>query len=264
MGLFDAGINMYIFVSSIGRSGTKFLAELFSHVTEIPSYHAKEPLCIGETLQNANNFILAPEIEEKIKQVVLDSRNGEYFESTQIFLRVLVDQALNELNQLGVIHLTRDPLEVAKSYTNRKSTPGNFNYPWRLSPSVSNNYLKISTPLTLYQLNLWDWFENEIRYHYYSNQFKYKFNLLFSDFGNVNVFKDLFTTFHVNFDVSKLNEAFSTTLLQKNENPIPTVIDEQDYKEAEQFKQYLHASSVDISFFRDPYYLQYPFVSSLF
>ena len=123
--------------------------------------------------------------------------------------------------------------------------------------------MKISQPLTLYQLNLWDWFENEIRYHYYSNKFKYKFNLLFNDFGNINVFKNLFTTFRVNFDVSKLEKAFCATFLEKNENSIPTIINSEDYKEAEQFKQYLHASSVDVTFFRDPYYSQYPFISSL-
>ena len=113
---------MYIFVSSIGRSGTKFLSEVFKQVTDIPSFHGGElnipdmRCCVGDALVKFNNNVEAEEIDRKIKQIQKYSVQGNYFESSQLFLGCFVEKAIKTLHPIYVIHLIRNPLETAKSY----------------------------------------------------------------------------------------------------------------------------------------------------
>ena len=200
---------MLIFVSSIGRSGTRFLSELFNDTTNIPSYHIPSPQCTGKTFYDYNNFIENNELKLKKKKIKNSIKNNCYFESSQLFLRCFVDEMIElkkELNiPLCVIHVTRDPLECAKSYTNRKSTPGVTKWRWRPSLDFKRNYYKIEKKgLNTFQLNLWDWIENEIRFNHYKNNFDKIYDLNFEDYGDESKLIGLFEYFNINVNKDKI------------------------------------------------------------
>ena len=156
---------MVIFVSSVGRSGTRYLADLFSHCTDVDAEHAAEPVCNGEIMIDIYNGIDRPEVSEKagiIKARVAE--RGAYFESTQLFNRVLAPTFLDHFPSVSVIHMLRDPLEVACSYINRRSYPGHPNRPWRMPLNLERSLFRFPQPLTPLQENLCDWLENELRF----------------------------------------------------------------------------------------------------
>lgn len=252
---------MYIFVSSIGRSGTKYLSEVFSKVTDIPSYHYLEPICYGNTLINYNNNIKDEKIKLKIEKI---KKYEKIFEASQIFLRCYVDEALDNLNDIYVIHLTRDPLETARSYTNRGSFPSTLKYPWRLPMNLKKNKLKIQNlSLSNFQKNICDWIENEMRYHSYKHKFNKTYDLYFDEINDINKLKKLFEIFNISYDNDKLKNLFNLKL-KKNQNSIKTIVSKEDIKEAKELIQILKRENICLDIFKNSYYKKYEFISWLF
>lgn len=254
---------MYIFVSSIGRSGTKYLSELFKNITVIPSFHYIEPICHGQIMKKKNNNkdIKIPEIEKKIKIL---KKYENIFESSHIFLRVYVDEVLKQLKHIYVIHLTRDPLEVGKSYNNRGSEPGNLKkLPWRLPVNLKYNRLHIKTKMTKYQKNLYDWIENEMRYQEYKLRFDKTFDLYFDDLNNIEKIENMLKYFNINYNKNKLSELHLLNL-KKNENKKKTIIEEKNIIRAKEFIKILKNENINLSIFNTPYYQKYEFCKWMF
>ena len=265
---------MYIFVSSIGRSGTKFLSEVFKNCTDIPSYHSLEPHCIGDCQTKYNQGYRArdsPEIQEKLKQIQKHTSSaGNFFESSHIFLRCYATPAIAKLAPpIYLIHLTRDPLETARSYVNRDSYPNAKDKPWRLRMNLRRNliYLPEKNDLTPIQRNLVDWLENELRYWQLKSKFTDTYDLYFSDINNIDVWIEIFEKFDVEYDLEKLKDFIGDTdqdLVDiMNKNSKPTNITDLDLAESRELIKILKRNIVDLSPFNHPYYNKYQFIQEL-
>jgi len=257
---------MLIFVSSTGRSGTTYLSKLVSHISDTKGYHVPEPQCTGKVLIDCNNYKDNAVLSVKKESIRKSIKNGRYFESSPLFLRCFVEEAL-ELGEemrlpVGVIHLTRDPLQVARSYNNRNSVPGSLDCVWRLPMEARKNFLKITEGLTSYQKNLWDWFENEIRFHHYKSKFDKTYDMYFSDLNNISKLKEMLAFFGMTIDQNKLENNLHEGALDKNSNEIKTNVSLEDKKEGGQFIEILKRYDIG-NIFDDSYYIKYKMLNKL-
>ena len=135
---------MKIFVASTGRCGTKFMAEVFGALTGFPSYHEAAPLCIGRTLEETNTRAeyskeTKEELTKKVEQVKSCSVNGDYFESSQMFIKSYSELMLLAFKRISVIYIERNPIDVALSYA-EKCPAGEAD--WHLRSHWSKNLLQ--------------------------------------------------------------------------------------------------------------------------
>lgn len=216
---------MLIFASSVGRSGTGYLANLFAHCTDVPAWHAAEPHCHDQIMVDVNNGKQRPELIEKARNIeAILAKHGAYFEATQLFTRVFAETFLEIFPAISVIHLLRDPMEVACSYMNRKSYPSHADRPWRLPLNLKNALFDFPHPLTPLQENLCDWLENELRYLKIQSQFSNTTDFHFVDFGSPNRICDLFGKLNVPCRKADVMYHTSKRDLDRNANPRKTRI----------------------------------------
>jgi hypothetical protein len=225
---------MYIFVCSPGRSGTKYISEIFKNYTNIKSFHGGEDklrtIIDNGAYKNNNKLYLI----NRLKLIKKLHDNGEgYFESNQIFIHYLVNGILDKTNNIDlrplyVINLVRNPLEVAVSYENRKSYPSNYNNKWR-QPIYNNNnrLLNIKTQkqikkdelhdnITIFQENLIDWIDTQMKFEKYKNMF-----------DNDELIK-LFKHFNIKYKIK------ANIKLSKNKNKLKTIIKDKHIKETKE------------------------------
>jgi len=256
---------MVVFVSSIGRSGTRFLAHLFDACTDVPSFHALEPHCHGDNIPKIINGETPPDLEKKIQVIARHmSESGAYFESTQLFNRILSDAVISRFEDVRMIHLLRDPLEVARSYVNRDSYPGRDNRPWRVP--LNNSKSRFIFPLdglSPFQLNLCDWLENELFFQDLQQKVAKISLLRFRDFGNHEAIVQLFHELQISFDEQKLGHLLTAQDLDRNENKIKTVLSENDIDDAQALIDLLHKSSFPEEAFESPFYREFDFIRLL-
>jgi len=86
-----------------------------------------------------------------------------YLESTHSFMKSFAESMYKYVPDFSIIHITRNPLEMAKSFLNRNSIPSNNN-PHLIDPEFKRNELKIDIRMTDFQKCLWYWFEVELRH----------------------------------------------------------------------------------------------------
>ncbi|MDA7597468.1 class I SAM-dependent methyltransferase [bacterium] len=232
---------MVIFVSSIGRSGTRFISNLVGACTSVPSHHLLEPHCHGEILEAANAGDKRPEIAEKIeviREIVVEK--GSYFESTPMFLRVLAPEMGEMLKDVTLIHLLRDPVEVARSYANRDSYPNHEERPWRLALNSPLALFQFHGEFSPFQQNLCDWLENELRFQKLSSSVGATLDLFFRDFNDPEkmemFFKDLGAP---DFSNEALQQHLEAQDLDRNANKVATEISPEDETEARELIQIL-------------------------
>ena len=149
-----------------------------------------------------------------------------YLESTHAFIKSYAEMMISIKPDISIIHLTRDPLEVAKSFFNRNSIPGPNN-PYLLDPDFKNNKIKLSMDLTDFQKCLWYWFESEIRHLIYLEKYDFKnvYDIDLIELNNKESVKKLFNEFGIKYHDIILD-------VKRNENIKPTKITEKDLSEA--------------------------------
>jgi hypothetical protein len=251
---------MLIFVSSVGRSGTRYLAQLFDKCTDVPACHAAEPHCYDQVMIDVNNGIEREEITEKAKiiQGTL-SEHGAYLEATQLFTRVLAETFLDIFPAISVIHLLRDPMEVARSYVNRKSCPSRNDMPWRLPLNLKHALFEFPLPLTPFQENLCDWLENELRYLELLPRFTNVTDFYFSNFGNAERICELFQQLDVPYREADVVFHTEKRDLDRNANWRKTRISRRNKKEAGQLLEILRDCGFPGSLFQKPCYEEFEF-----
>jgi len=226
---------MYIFVCSPGRSGTKYLSELFKNYTNIPSFHGGEKdlryIIDSGAYRNNNSEIITKRIDliKKLKNI-----NG-YFESGQIFIHRLINYLLldKSISPIYVINTIRNPIEVAVSYENRNSLPSNNNNFWRLPLDKNNRIINITQKLTLFQENLFDWIDTQMKFELYKNKFNKIYTINFNDISNKNEIIKMFNYFNIKYNKDKLNDT-NIFNLEKNENNKKTIIQKKHIEETKQ------------------------------
>lgn len=261
---------MVIFVSSIGRSGTRFIANLIDACTEIPSFHAKEPHCHGdENFSFIYDGRVPPDLTDKISQIrEIHDQEGGYMESSQLFNRILSTEILRNFDDVRVIHLLRDPLEVAKSYLNRDSYPDHperLTRPWRISLNSPLAEFQFNFGnLTPFQQNLCDWLDNELKFARITPKLSKTTVLNFENMASFESLSQSFADLAVPFDTDALKWHLDTGKdLDTNSNARATEISIQDIFEANTLLEKLHSSSFPKEIFKGRNYLSFPFINAL-
>jgi len=255
---------MVIFVSSIGRSGTRYLADLFSHCTDVIAQHAAEPLCHGDIMVDVYSGVRRDEVRQKARCVKAEIvSGGAYFESTQVFLRVLAEVFLEEFPSVSVIHLLRDPLGVACSYVNRQSYPSHPDRPWRMPLNLKRSLFNFPLPLTPMQENLCDWLENELLYMELEARFHRTVEFSFGDLGSAEQICRMFEELGVQYRQEDVIYHTSKQDLDRNANPRKTRVSRRHRREAESLARRLLDHGFPGEKFRRECYQPFDFVQRL-
>jgi len=174
---------MKIFVMASGRSGTKYLSELFQHnVGRCVAKHEPYLSMFGKPIywyQQGDIERIRQRFSLK-KKLIKHYRAQVYIETNHAFLKSFSDVALEAFPDAKLIHLIRNPLEVAKSQYHRPVWIGEPDSLWfrlfhtyvgednkrYLDWTLTGNeqiFKDISLNLTRYQQLLVQWIELENR-----------------------------------------------------------------------------------------------------
>jgi hypothetical protein len=166
-----------IFTATTGRSGTLTLAKLFATVPTCVAVHEAPPVMNGPVLEAANfgNVALLERVYRQIKSInILRASIGYryYMEANHLFVKTFIQQAVQDFgDRIAVIHLVRDPIEVATSIFRLEDYPGTErgNY-WWLDYRAPSNLIQIADDLDSagafshpFFRALWYWHEVEAR-----------------------------------------------------------------------------------------------------
>ena len=112
-----------IFSINSGRSGSKYLAELFSTVPNVKSFHEAEPKMNGEFIDMINRKPLVDTRGKrriKSKAIAELLRSGApqmvYAETNHTFITTFHDVVLEDFHNVDVVILRRDLARVLKSF----------------------------------------------------------------------------------------------------------------------------------------------------
>jgi len=171
----------FIFASTTGRSGTTTLTNILASCENVSAFHEPYPIMNGRALKEYNNnnknraenmfnYIKVPNILRSI------ASSDTYFESNHMFIKSYIEFAYNYFGEkMSVIHLRRNPLEVADSIISIQNEPGTVSgNHWWLGYKWNGNLIKIDEFLDSYTgieasflKALWYWFEIEARINYW-------------------------------------------------------------------------------------------------
>ncbi len=174
----------FIFASTTGRSGTTTLTNILAACENVSAFHEPYPIMNGKTLKEYNNndkerarnmfnFIKVPNILRSI------GLSETYFESNHMFIKSYVEFAYQYFgNSMRVIHLRRNPLEVADSIISIQNEPGTESgNQWWLGYNWNGNLIQIEEFLDSYTgieasflKALWYWYEVEARITYWKQK----------------------------------------------------------------------------------------------
>lgn len=167
-----------VFVATTGRTGTMTLARLFDALDGVVAYHEPFPIMNGRVLASASDgeaeyCARAYRTMKSVHIRRLAAGARYYVEANHLFIKTFADHALDEFgSKMGVIHLVRDPVEVANSmYQLEWSDVGTFqgDY-WWLDFRAPTNIIDIREDLEdgarfgdPFSRSLWYWYEVEAR-----------------------------------------------------------------------------------------------------
>jgi hypothetical protein len=174
-----AGVRKFIFTATTGRSGTLALAELFRAVPGCASLHEPYPIMNGAALHDAGQGEgrHAAWLYERVKSINVRRAavgHDSYFEANHLFVKAFIGHAAADLGRrLEVIHLVRDPIDVAMSIYRLEDEPGTARgNQWWLDHRAPANRIAIADALDgdarfahpFYRC-LWYCYEVEARIH---------------------------------------------------------------------------------------------------
>lgn len=260
---------MKIFVLANGRSGTKFLTDLFRHnVKNCICKHEPFPDMFGRPIY----WYTKGEINKirrlfYIKKLRIDHSFGKvYIETNHAFLKSFCDVAMEFFPDMKLIHLIRNPLKVAKSELNRHLVIDRVHLPFRYYKIGGKKYFRWALTgeekifqdirhlnLTLYQKYVVQWIEIEnraMRFLDKYNKHKDCFTLSIpEDINNPSAIKDLFDFLGV-----KLKRKSICIKGRKNKTPgaKKTIVTEKDKAQFREVINSLPSEYLNI-FKKEPY-----------
>lgn len=144
-----------IFSINSGRSGSKYLAELFSTAKKVKSFHEAEPKMSGEFIEMINAQPLAVSREkrrikaEAIAKILRGSGPDEtYAETNHTFITTFFDVVLEDFRKIDIVILRRDLALVLKSFVELGYfSPRNpLSFSWMSSPNAATAALPAIGP----------------------------------------------------------------------------------------------------------------------
>lgn len=191
----------YVFIASTGRCGTKFIFNVWKYFTEYPSFHEPVPHCAGQTLREVNNECgmnktSREELRTKLTQISGDAKEGNYFESNQMFIKSYLHLVTykKEFRPLYVIYINRNPIEVAMSYF--KKTP-KHDMSWHLQPQWQKNIMRGRKGLSFHEISLWQCLEIRERFLLWKEKFDKTYELDFRKISDPEEHKKIFAHFEI-------------------------------------------------------------------
>ena len=239
-----------IFVLAGGRSGTKFLSNIFRYnINNCISKHEPFPDMFGKPI-----YWYFQGKTKDIKKLFLIKKNritrykkDVYIETNHAFLKSFCDVAIEYFPDMKLIHLIRNPLKVAKSETNKhflqdktlfpfqyyKRDDGGKHFKWALT-GLEDIFKAVNIDkITLYQKYVLQWIEIENR----AMKFLKKYNkdkdcyTLFvpNDLNDHSVLQEMFRFFKLKPKTKKIIIRGS-----RNLNIIPTVVTDEDKRQLQE------------------------------
>lgn len=193
---------MKIFVANTGRCGSLFVSNMFNSLTYIPSFHEPVPFCIGDTVKEVNTYVdsysedVNSEIANKLKQIEIDSIDGDYMESNQMFIKSYVDVVLENFDDVYCIYLYRDPLDTMLSWW--KKIHNDLKTDWFLQSHWKKNILRTNKELFFFENARWQCHEVEKRFLKYKQKFTKTYVLDFEKLNDSLEWRRLFKHFRIN------------------------------------------------------------------
>ena len=175
-----SNLEKIIFTATTGRSGTLTLIELFNAIPGCFAEHETYPAMHDDILhaKSFNDAKYADKIYNQIKSVNLRrSAAGQryYLEANHLFIKTYAEIAIKDFGEkAAIIHLVRDPVQVANSIYALQDYPGTEQgNMWWLNYNAPSNHIKIGDLLENdptfkhpFFKALWYWYELETRIIY--------------------------------------------------------------------------------------------------
>lgn len=200
---------MLIFCASSGRAGTRFFKEVFSALTDIPSYHENWPKCINVVNEDLNNNegVVQPNttivLQQKVKSIrKIAEKTGSYFESNHMFIKAFCPAVLNAFpGEVYCIYINRNIADMLFSYTQR-GRRARFPMDFQLNPGWAGNVLRTAADYGFYETVVWNYFEVKERFRIYKSQFVKTYEF---DFEKINDLAEWYRLFdHFGIEAKKV------------------------------------------------------------
>jgi len=191
-----------------------------------------------------------PRLQQVINRRVTRIQNmpgAVYLEANHSFLQSLCDGLVEKIPELQVIHLTRNPMEVARSFANR---PTVYEH-WHVMPNFRKNCLRMeSAILTDFQRHLWAWIEVELRFARFIKKYPQVrfYELEINQLNDAVKMQKMLDFFHLQTKTGEL-----CVVEAKNKNAVSTVVNPRDYHEAQQLLRDIPLET--LALLRNPYML---------
>jgi|GEM_PF-3441157 hypothetical protein len=191
-----------------------------------------------------------PRLQKVINRRVTRIQNmpgAVYLEANHSFLQSLCDGLVEKIPELQVIHLIRNPVEVARSFANR---PTVYEH-WHVMPNFRKNCLRMeSAILTDFQRHLWAWIEVELRFARFIQKYPQVrfYELEINQLNDAVEMQKMLDFFHLQTKTGEL-----CVVEAKNKNAVSTVVNPRDYHEAQQLLRDIPLET--LALLRNPYML---------
>jgi len=258
-----------IFALANGRSGTKYLSELFKYnVKNCVSKHEPFPDMFGKPIywyQQGNNKEIQRVFEWK-KNRINRYKASVYIETNHAFLKSFSDIAIDYFPDMKLIHLIREPIKTAKSELNRHVTISQLHIPFSYAKghdgikysryALTGNediYKSVGTDnITLFQKYILQWIEVENRAIKFLDKYKkhddcYTMNSP-KDLNDIKILEQIFKFFNLELKYEKI-----LIKGKKNKNVKPTIISDEDKKQFQEIINRLPNDYLKI-FQKEPYH----------
>ena len=112
----------YIFCINTGRAGSEYLAHLFDSAKGVAAFHEPRPYMTGDVLKwvtedsYENTYSKRIYKADAIKKALKEEGKKIYAETNHMFIKTFFDIAVNELNNVKIVHLKRNVLDVLISF----------------------------------------------------------------------------------------------------------------------------------------------------
>jgi hypothetical protein len=239
----------FIFVATTGRSGSQSLSEIFGIQKKAICFHEPYPIMIADDFREESpEEVFLKKKRINIKRSAIGYKY--YVETNHQFIKHFAELAIREFGKrIRILHLYRDPLNMAKSFFAINSIPGmsrnGINY--LLDPFATGNI--ISFPAILAEepgLNhpfvrcLWYWYETEARIHRLKEKYPdvIMVDIRTEDLNNPAMLEKMIRSLKLteSFDV---NRVAGTRLNLKKELKKNQIADEEALAYYEKFKEIL-------------------------
>jgi len=147
-------------------------------------------------------------LAEKVKRIKEDSKNDNYFESNNMFIKTFVWAVMEYFGNVYCIYLHRNPWEQFLSHADRN---WKFGQDWFLKSHWKMNIQRVEPELTYYENMIWNWYEVRARFYHWKDKFVKTYDFDFQRIEDLEEYYRLFEHFGIEYKkVDKLPEVPKT------------------------------------------------------